>query len=363
MSPITQPSHYPIQSDKSMTTTIDHYTYMAIIYYCAVIAALFALPQNMPPLHQRTSDYGARTNHPTTFDCNPPFKGPLVLDEMASPDYFRRRIRGYYLCHERLKERIYNDDDITSQIQLDPSASTTTIIKSIIEHMARKDAPVDVKEVAESTEFYLRIRKRLISAARRGLNSKMNDDETKTTIAIKDLCSGHGLTGMLFVACNPPRGKSNDRICAVLVDQSKPKSHDVLKEIISEVCPWVAGDSIKFVSSQMKNFAMSTSDIEHSASIVISTHACGSLTDDVLKYATESEASAVAVMPCCYTGTDSGVPYGLRRMLGVSLSADIGRSFYLQDNQYHVDFASVPKVITPMNRIIIAERRKVVQSF
>lgn len=333
------------------------------IYRCTAMAALFALPQNMPTLHQRSSDYGARINHPTSFDFNPPFKGPLVLEDMASPDFYRRRIRGYYLCHERLKERICYDGNITSQIRLNPSASTETIIKSITEHMARKDAPVDVKEVVESTEFYLRTRKRLISAARRGLNNKKNGNNnlnrTKTTIAIHDLCSGHGLTGMLFVACNPPREKSADQICAVLVDQSKPKSHDVLKDIISEVCPWVAmGDSIKFVSSPMKNYVASTSESDYSASIVISTHACGSLTDDVLKYATESEASAVAVMPCCYTGTDSGAPYGVRRMLGVSLSADIRRSFYLQDSEYHVDFASIPKVITPMNRIIVAERRK-----
>jgi len=44
-------------------------------------------------------------------------------------------------------------------------------------------------------------------------------------------------------------------------------------------------------------------------------------------------------------------------MLGVSLSADIRRSFHLQDHDYHVDFAAIPKAITPMNRIILAERR------
>ena len=94
------------------------------------------------------------------------------------------------------------------------------------------------------------------------------------------------------------------------------------------------------------------------APIIISTHACGSLTDKVLQYTIDVQAASVAVMPCCYTGTDAGVPYGLRRMLGVSLSADIRRSFHLQDHDYHVDFAAIPKAITPMNRLILAERRK-----
>jgi hypothetical protein len=93
---------------------------------------------------------------------------------------------------------------------------------------------------------------------------------------------------------------------------------------------------------------------------LISTHACKSLTDKVLHYAsTINNASSIAVMPCCYSGTADGAPYGIKRMLGVSLAADLRRSFALQEcSNYHVDFASIPKSITPMNRIIVAERRK-----
>ena len=89
------------------------------------------------------------------------------------------------------------------------------------------------------------------------------------------------------------------------------------------------------------------------------THACGALTDKVLHFASTINASSIAVMPCCYTGTAEGAPYGVKRMLGVSLAADMRRSFALQEcGNYHVDFASIPKSITPMNRIIVAERRK-----
>lgn len=200
----------------------------------------------------------------------------------------------------------------------------------------------------------------MFGAARRSMKNKANanQDDEEDTITIYDLCSGHGLTGMMFVACNPPRGNYRQLVRAVLVDQSKPQSHNVLREIISEVCPWVTADTIQFETCSLEDFKSKTNDMEGNASIVISTHACGSLTDTVLSYAVDKHASAVAVMPCCYTGTDQGTPYGLRRMLGVSLSADVRRSFYLQDHEYHGDFATIPKAITPMNRIIVGEKRK-----
>ncbi|KAL7514374.1 hypothetical protein ACHAXN_011555 [Cyclotella atomus] len=325
------------------------------------MTALFAAPQSMPPLDQQrrhSSDYGVKINHPTSYDDNPSFKGPIVLEEMGSPDYYRRRIR-HYMSNDKLRNPLPHHET-KSPIQLNSNAPTATIIKAVVEHLARKDAPVDVKEVAESTEFYLRIGKRMFGAARRSMKNKANanQDDEEDTITIYDLCSGHGLTGMMFVACNPPRGNYRQLVRAVLVDQSKPQSHNVLREIISEVCPWVTADTIQFESCSLEDFKSKTNDMEGNASIVISTHACGSLTDTVLSYAVDKHASAVAVMPCCYTGTDQGTPYGLRRMLGVSLSADVRRSFYLQDHEYHGDFATIPKAITPMNRIIVGEKRK-----
>ena len=100
-----------------------------------------------------------------------------------------------------------------------------------------------------------------------------------------------------------------------------------------------------------------TSGIRH-ATIIVMTHACGSLTDKVMTYAMDAEAASVAVMRCCYTGMDKGVPYGVRRILGVGLSADVQRSFYLQDHGYLVDFAVIPRAITLMNIIVVAERHK-----
>ena len=330
----------------------------------------FAAPRHMPPLSTftddeavsnykehiiSTSDYSARKNHPTSYDDNPSFKGPLKLDQRASPDLHRKRIYNYY----REDAILSNSLQVDGLPSLTSSTPAKTIINEIVNHLARRDAPVDAKEVAESVEFYLRTSKRLIGASKRILQNNAYDVDDQRTITIHDLCSGHGLTGMLFLACTPPGRIPNTSVRIELVDQVQPKSHSILRDCISEICPWVSEDTVSFVSTPLCDYQSSNKEVEgNQATIVISTHACGSLTDKVLEHSISSDAASLAVMPCCYTGTDEGVPFGVRRMLGVSLSADIRRSFYLQENNYHVDFASIPRAVTPMNRIIVSERRK-----
>lgn len=316
----------------------------------AIAAALLALPGRMPPLSKASScEYGAKTNHITSFDDNPPFKGVVVLEDLGCPDLHRNRIRRYFQDdNDKLLTASSQQPTITS------STSTTNILKAIVTHFACNDAPVDTKEVAESIEFYLRSGKRAIGAAKRILQ---NNGSIKQSMVIEDICSGHGLTGMLFAACNhPERLKTSMKV--VLVDQSEPKSHYILRNLISEVCPWVNDATVNFVESDLDGYTKSKQlNSSDEASIIISTHACGSLTDDVIKYAVQSSAASVTVMPCCYTGTAKGTPFGVQRMYGVRETADIRRSFYLHENGYHVDFAAIPKAITPMNRLIVAERR------
>lgn len=349
--------------------------------------ALFSVsPRNMPPLlndasaedrrhikstSSSSSSYGARTNHPTTYDDNPPFKGPLILQQRDSPDAHRIRILHHYLENEKLNAILQSEPSMTTKIGA--STSTTTILKSIVDHLARKEAPVDVKEVAESVEFYLRCGKRLIGAASRVLQNNHHrrggddktDDDNYNTITIQDLCSGHGLTGLLFLACNPPGKQSNNKtiLRTVLTDQIEPQSHSTLKECIAEICPWIAEEGVvSFRAAPLEEFtahADSDNNVNRNqATIIISTHACGSLTDQVLQYAMNVQAASLAVMPCCYTGTDAGVPYGVRRMLGVGVSADVRRCFELQELGYHTDLAAIPRAVTAMNRIIVAERRR-----
>jgi len=197
--------------------------------FVAVIAALLALPGRMPPLSHE--EYGAKTNHITSFDDNPPFKGIVVLKDLGCPDLHRNRIRRHFLDDSSgklltpLSEHEF--PSITS------TTSTENILKHIVNRFALFDAPVDAKEVAESIEFYLRSGKRAIGAARRVLKNKGVTEGQ--SMVVNDLCSGHGLTGMIFAACNPP-GRLKASMRVLLVDQSEPQSHSILRNLISERC-------------------------------------------------------------------------------------------------------------------------------
>lgn len=383
-----------------------------VYYFSSPSATANALELNSMSRHY-CSNFKARQNHPTTYEESPEFKGPLILRHGITTSDNRSRIQHYYLDQIANNNGVNesNNEDVTAQnskksqkkkkketllhIPKEPlkplkgTECTDHILKTIVDHLAYSNAPVDVKEVAESIEFYLRTRKRLFGAAKKyhkwyhrqllskptatssstdAMDSAKDGNEGTTNhsakissqsqIKVYDLCSGHGLTGMLFAACNPP---SEDKIVkTILVDQTEPPSHRILSEFLGQVCPWIH-DCVEFQSMTLEEFGSSMEDNdsenEDVAQMVIATHACGSLTDKVLELAVQFDSCGIAAMPCCYTGTDKGTPYGIKRALGVSWAADIRRCFYLNEHGYHSDFSNIPSEITPMNRIIVAEGR------
>ena len=60
--------------------------------------------------------------------------------------------------------------------------------------------------------------------------------------------------------------------------------------------------------------------------------------------------------------TAADAPKGLRQALGVPLAADVHRTYTLERLGYSVTWSAIPSSITPMNRILIAQRRAQVQS-
>jgi hypothetical protein len=345
-----------LKTNKNMLTR-------TLAFLLPILFPVFAL--NMPPLDltksSHTSDFTARKNHPTSYEQSPKFLGPLPLSKAVSTSENRVRIKNYF-------EHVKNVS-IRPENPLSSNARTDVILKTIVNHFAYHDAPVDVKEMAESIEFYLRTRKRLLGAAskRHAKNIKNADSNLyhlhqdgragRMNVVVHDLCSGHGLTGMLFAACNPP--SKDMSVSVILVDVAKPPAHQILYNLISDVCPWVKEDSlIEFQTRSLETVGQENIQVDKSNNIVLSIHACGSLTDLALEKACHKlNACVLAVMPCCYTGTDKGMPYGMKRALGVAWCADIRRSILLQENGYHTDFSTIPSEITPLNRIIVAEDR------
>ncbi len=182
---------------------------------------------------------------------------------------------------------------------------------------------IGLKEVLESFEFYARVRRRIRSEH------------------VADLCCGHGLVGLLF-------GVFQRCVKTVtLIDSKRSKSADVVLDTIISAAPWVE-EKVRVVESEVKDMG---SHLSPGASLV-AVHACGNLTDACLDIASQLN-SRVAVMPCCYGPHKTRGPEVLQRMLGGLLAVDVGRTYKMEALGYDVDWQFIPRVITPMNRILI----------
>mmetsp|Transcript_434 Transcript_434/g.605 ORF Transcript_434/g.605 Transcript_434/m.605 type:complete len:411 (-) Transcript_434:508-1740(-) len=332
-------------------------------------------------IQKHSSNFQAKQNHPTSYDDSPAFKGPIILQRpppryqehsssssFSSTSDFHTRLNRYYNDNKlKLSEqKPFNGIAATAAARPSQQLSSTTILQAIVDHFAYCDAPVDVKEVCESVEFYIRTKKRMFGAVKQKqkqskikVTGEQKNNPNDDTIHVLDCCAGHGLTGMLFAACNP---YSNVQV--TLIDLVEPPSHQILKDLLIQICPWVK-ERVTFSCMTLEHYSADIQrkkmeeedDPDPLLTIVIATHACGFLTDQVLELGANIKACGIAAMPCCYTGTSKDTPYGVKRALGVSWAADIRRSFFLTENGYHADFATIPSEITPMNRILVGERR------
>lgn len=86
--------------------------------------------------------------------------------------------------------------------------------------------------------------------------------------------------------------------------------------------------------------------------VVVSVHACGSLTDDVLDVALAVRAR-VAVLPCCHIAT----PSPLDGWLDAPLAIDVARAQRLLRADYDVFTQTIDPAITPKNRLLLAAPR------
>ena len=90
----------------------------------------------------------------------------------------------------------------------------------------------------------------------------------------------------------------------------------------------------------------------HADDLVVSSHACGALTDVVLNRAVAVRAR-VAVLPCCHNlvANDTG---SLTGWVDGALAIDIMRAVRLEQQGYRVWTQAIPIEITPKNRLLMA---------
>jgi len=159
---------------------------------------------------------------------------------------------------------------------------------------------------------------------------------------VVDLCGGHGLLAHIMLLLD------NSSLSALVVDTEVPPSAQQVHEALIDAWPRLAG-RVTFVAAPMDSVVLGEDDV------VVSCHACGALTDQVLSLATAARAR-VAVLPCCHDADtcDTGP---LRGWVDAALAVDAVRALRLERQGYQVWTQVIPAAITLKNRLLIGAPR------
>jgi hypothetical protein len=155
-----------------------------------------------------------------------------------------------------------------------------------------------------------------------------------------DVAGGHGLLAhaMLLLDDSSPE--------ALVVDRAVPPSAAAIHAVIAETWPRLAG-RVHFMEEDLGSIPLAGSDV------IVSSHACGALTDAVLTRAANVRGR-VAVLPCCHD-FDACQSGALSGWLEPSLGIDVMRVVALERRGYRVWTQNIPDSITPKNRLLIAQ--------
>ena len=228
------------------------------------------------------------------------------LNDLADPRWLRSSAK----LSEKTASAHFNSDSLQD-----------TLIRSIADQHA-----LSIKEIIETFEFFARVRK------------------TIKADCVADLCCGHGLLGLLFAIFE----RKVNRV--ILLDKFEPDNRAKLIAATSAVAPWI----VDKVESEQAKIESAQTRLPQGCS-VISAHACGVLSDRCIDIAINKE-SQLAILPCCYPKSACGAPLAIRTAFGLSAAYDIDRTYRLAAAGYLVRWMEIPKLITPMNRILVAKK-------
>jgi hypothetical protein len=162
---------------------------------------------------------------------------------------------------------------------------------------------------------------------------------------VVDLGAGHGLLAQVMLLLD------DSSPLALAVDKAIPASTARLHETLAAAWPRLSG-RVSFVEAALDAIEIGPGDV------VVSSHACGTLTDLVLDRAA-SAGARVVVLPCChdFAANDKGALSG---WVEASLAIDIRRVQRLEGRGYRVWTQTIHADITPKNRLLLGERRALV---
>ena len=155
---------------------------------------------------------------------------------------------------------------------------------------------------------------------------------------IVDVGGGHGLLAHLMLLLD------DTSPTALVIDPASPPSAAKVHAALTAAWPRVA-QRVVFVKEGLEDMSLDAGDV------VVSSHACGSLTDRVLDRAA-SAGARVAVLPCCHD-LDDGDTGSLSGWMAGATAIDVMRAVRLQQRGYRIWTQTIPAEITPKNRLLI----------
>jgi hypothetical protein len=159
---------------------------------------------------------------------------------------------------------------------------------------------------------------------------------------ILDLACGHALVAQLLLLVD------DSSPAAIAVDRKLPPSAFRVSDCLSSTWPRLRG-RVTLIEGRLDSVAAEEHDL------IVSCHACGRLTDDVIDKALASRAKVV-VLPCCQSTAKCDLG-GLAGWLDPALAVDVTRVAKLRAAGYAVYTQAIPAEITPKNRLLLAEPR------
>lgn len=215
--------------------------------------------------------------------------------------------------------------DLSSRTRLGPGASKHFVGETLFARLGRAVCSADClprKELFESWELARRARRRFRGGR------------------VVDLACGHGLVAHLMLLLD------DTSPCAVAADVRLPKAAPKLASAMVGAWPRLAG-RITLEERAIEDVALEAGDL------VVSSHACGRLTDAVLDRAIAARARVV-VLPCCHD-TDRNDTGRLEGWIDAALAIDVTRAAKLRAAGYAVTTLRIPEEITPKNRLLLGE--------
>lgn len=156
---------------------------------------------------------------------------------------------------------------------------------------------------------------------------------------VVDLACGHGLIAHLMLILDDSSPN------AIAADRRLPESATAIAATLTRAWPRLEG-RVSLTTARIEDVPLRPDDL------VVSAHACGGLTDEVLARAIEARAR-VAVLPCCHA-TKKNDTGGLEGWMDPALAIDATRVATLRAAGYEVRTQTIPETITPKNRLLLA---------